>query len=234
MYQPEYKNDLRSIIRYTINEVLETYRNYNGCKVKEVLDDGIVLCYIPTLSDEDNKDTWITCKNGTRYYSNIIPNVDDYLVVQIQTGNPSIAYYISFDPSYYQVLNKNYDKVLFEYKDSLIYYDSNNLIIENDNCKITLEESEIKIDTKGFFNNTNIVIKDNETSIKTKLLKIDGDVEISGDVDITGDTTIDGTLDATDDITSDTEVIAGVTKVKLTLHKHTTVLGPTIPPVIPE
>ncbi len=55
----------------------------------------------------------------------------------------------------------------------------------------------------------------------------------SSGIEIEGDVKIKGKLDVTKDITSDTEVIAGVTGTKLTKHGHTTVLGPTIPPVIP-
>ncbi len=64
-------------------------------------------------------------------------------------------------------------------------------------------------------------LKKDEINFKTKDFIIDADVKIKGK------------LDVTEDITSDTEVIAGVTGTKLTKHGHTTVLGPTIPPIIP-
>ena len=51
---------------------------------------------------------------------------------------------------------------------------------------------------------------DGDTDLKTDLFTIDGDVEVTGTVK------------------------AGATKVNLGTHGHTTVLGPTIPPVIPE
>lgn len=60
-----------------------------------------------------------------------------------------------------------------------------------------------------------IQFKKDKIKMKTKKLIIDGDVEIEGEL-----------------IVSD-EVTAGVTQTKLTKHGHTTVLGPTILPIIP-
>lgn len=78
-----------------------------------------------------------------------------------------------------------------------------------------------------------------QIKLKSKKVVIDGDVEVTGKLDVTktskfnDNMEIAGTLDVTNDITSDTEVVAGTTQVKLSKHGHTTVLGPTIPPVIP-
>ena len=65
-------------------------------------------------------------------------------------------------------------------------------------------------------------LKKDEINFKTKDFTIEGDVKIKGK------------LNTTKDIKSDTEIIAGVSQTKLTKHGHTTVLGPTIPPIIPE
>lgn len=92
---------------------------------------------------------------------------------------------------------------------------------------------------------TEVKVETSKVSVKSTDIDLIGDVKVDGKLKVTEDVTFEAklevskavtlkdTLDVADDITTDTEVIAGVTKVKLSKHGHTTVLGPTIPPVIP-
>jgi hypothetical protein len=180
------KDDLRSIIKYTVeNDVLDSYKDYWGCKVIEVLDDGIVKCFIPEIGAmEENIDGLVYCKNGTNYFSNIVPEKGDYLIVRKGTGNINLAYYVGFDPTFYEVINKDKDKVIFEYEKAAVYYEDGSLVLVNDDSKVTLNKSNIEFMVKGLFNNSDVTIKNNEVKIKTKTLKLDGDLEVTGDVDV--------------------------------------------------
>jgi hypothetical protein len=179
------QTDIKSIIRYTFNELIRPYRSYHGCEVKEVLDNGIVNCYIPELSIPNNKDTYIPCKNANRYYSNIIPEVGDFLVVQIQTGNPNVAYYVSFDPAFYEVLNANYDKVIFEFEKGILYYDSSKMIIENDSSKITVDTNSIELKT-GFQSTQKMLLGEDTVSLLKDLMDAINNITVMTPVGVSG------------------------------------------------
>lgn len=72
-----------------------------------------------------------------------------------------------------------------------------------------------------------------EVTLESVNINTKGKWKHDGELEVTKEVVMNDKLDVAKDITSDTEVVAGVTKVKLSEHGHTTVLGPTIPPVIP-
>lgn len=76
------------------------------------------------------------------------------------------------------------------------------------------------------YENDSLVLSHDGNSIK---IKDDGKITAKCDEFI-----IDGKLRVKNDATFETETITGPTQIKGTLHKHTTLLGPTIPPIIPQ
>lgn len=79
---------------------------------------------------------------------------------------------------------------------------------------------------------------ESEDSIKFKAseLEVDGDLKIKGDVEMEGDFELDGGLKATDDIETEGDCIADskIRRASLNGHEHVSVLGPTVPPKIPN
>lgn len=116
------------------------------------------------------------------------------------------------------------------------YAEIKTTIGEIGNLDIELNDDTVKLE---FLKNFTVEITKSKLTLNQKLPPLsfvfdNSTIKIEGDVELKGKLKVSKTIKADDDIVSKKEVIAGVTQIKLSKHGHTTVLGPTIPPVIPE
>lgn len=105
---------------------------------------------------------------------------------------------------------------------------------DNENAQLRNSDGDttITLDKEGTItvaiNDTTMTVEDGTVTVKADNIKLDGDVEVTGDLDVSGDVSGDGKADFSNDVTgSDVKTAAGIS---LQTHVHPETGGTTGPP----
>jgi hypothetical protein len=233
----DFTDFLETLIDQKINQIKVGYI----CKIEKIDLNKMLADLQPLLKFSGDKkkyglivDIPVICSMGGGFYSRPAYKKGDLVVVLFSGINLDVAVkgqFNSGDDADWDlnsaiilggimtdtVSDFSKDGLLIGHKNgTYINVQDSKVVVKTGSSTVTVDGSSVEVDT------INVTIKGSSS------IKLDGEVEVTKKL------TCKDEILANKDITSDTEVIAGVTSVKLTQHKHTTVLGPTIPPVIPS
>ena len=144
-------NDIQSVVRMCLADVLKYYKKYQA-KVKKRYTigekKGCIDVYCPDFSSKSENDpTGYLFALPLQMNSNLIPEVDDWILIEFPFGKIDPCCYSVQSPYLYKYLKSSENKTLFEFKQASIYYDQTNdyIVIENGDSKFTIRKTLIEI-----------------------------------------------------------------------------------------
>lgn len=158
-------DDLYNQIKYVMSEELRYYKTYSA-KVKEVSTDkdtkGFIKVWCNQLnpSDENDNSSWLPARPANVFYSQMLPDKDDFVLIRYFNGDPSLLIYDTLDAmSYIPKKSGTTNKVLFEYqkqesdKLAAISFDTDKkkFLQEVGTSKIIEDKDRIRLERGNFY-----------------------------------------------------------------------------------